>query len=394
MANQTINKVQINGNPETYDVEDAQARQGILDLTQKTNQLKEDIVNQKKEIDNSRKVINELNDKKITKFYASNIGETTLNDSDNGKIQDMMIYGKSSQDGTPTPDNPIEIQSVVNPIVELAGIVRDGTDSNLLSEFQLKWLVANYDKWHDDEHIVLFSKQWNRLFVFNPNVYDDESEIYYYGYIIYPNEIKIDNGRFNQHMYQITYYPYVYLYSAKEFRFKRSEAKYLISSIADSYETVGIGSEIASLPYTLNAIPVSKGGNVTIDGQKYIADYVDIERNKLVRMVDKSKLNTTVSIIDNTDLLLETPTITDLTDEEVQAFKSLTTFYPVTNISANSEQLDGYTVFNYPISMANGWNYVKQQLNDNRDYIYDMDLQSAEAYVNSEYAVTLTELEV
>lgn len=42
MANQTINKVQINGNPETYDVEDTQARQGILDLTQKTNQLKEE----------------------------------------------------------------------------------------------------------------------------------------------------------------------------------------------------------------------------------------------------------------------------------------------------------------------------------------------------------------
>lgn len=55
---------------------------------------------------------------------------------------------------------------------------------------------------------------------------------------------------------------------------------------------------------------------------------------------------------------------------------------------------DGYTVFNYPISMKNGWDYVKKQLNDNRDYIYDMDLQSAEAYVNSEYAVALTELEV
>lgn len=72
----------------------------------------------------------------------------------------------------------------------------------------------------------------------------------------------------------------------------------------------------------------------------------------------------------------------------------LSTYYPVTNITVGSEQLDGYTVFNYPISLANGWNYVKQQLNDNRDYIYDMDLQSAEAYVNSEYAVTLTELEV
>lgn len=91
---------------------------------------------------------------------------------------------------------------------------------------------------------------------------------------------------------------------------------------------------------------------------------------------------------------LATPIETPLTPAEIAAFNALTTYYPVTNISVTSDQLDGYTVFNYPISMANGWNYVKQQLNDNRDYIYDMDIQSAEAYVNSEYAVALTELEV
>lgn len=34
---------------------------------------------------------------KITKFYASNQGETHLADSDNGKIQNMMLYGKSEQ---------------------------------------------------------------------------------------------------------------------------------------------------------------------------------------------------------------------------------------------------------------------------------------------------------
>lgn len=98
---------------------------------------------------------------------------------------------------------------------------------------------------------------------------------------------------------------------------------------------------------------------------------------------------------------LKTPTEIDLTSEEIAALKSLATYYPTTNISVNSEQLDGYTVFNYPISMENGWNYVKQQINDNREYIYNMDartqdtdLQAAEAYVNSEYAVALTELEV
>lgn len=34
---------------------------------------------------------------KITKFYASSQGETHLADSDNGKIMDMMLYGKSEQ---------------------------------------------------------------------------------------------------------------------------------------------------------------------------------------------------------------------------------------------------------------------------------------------------------
>lgn len=159
--------------------------------------------------------------------------------------------------------------------------------------------------------------------------------------------------------------------------------------------------QTVTLPYTLNATPVSSGGNVTIDKQQYIADYVDVERGKLVKMIDSSKLDNTQSIVNKTEWLLAEPQEIDLTTEEITAFKALTTYYPTTNTSVNSEQLDGYTVFNYPISMKNGWNYVKKQLNDNRDYIYDMDsrtqdidTQAAEAYVNSEYAVALTELEV
>ena len=37
---------------------------------------------------------------KITKFYASNQGEVHLADSDNGKIMDMVLYGKSEQKST------------------------------------------------------------------------------------------------------------------------------------------------------------------------------------------------------------------------------------------------------------------------------------------------------
>lgn len=317
-----------------------QNKTDIVSLKTETSSLKEDISN------------------KITKFYASNQGEAHITDSDNGKIQDMMLYGKSSQDGTPTPENPVEIKSVVNPTVK----------------------VTNEDG------------------------------------------LKVQSVTLNN--------------------------------------------------ITLNAIPVSSGGNVTIDGKQYIADYVDVERGKYVQMIqtDKVQSNITWNIqkqqegyslgytglykngistnkpgmektwksnvgdssniwnnvfsfgrsnvfwivpyendgnITSNDINawlvehpmdimypLAEPIETDLTPEENEAFKALVTNYPATNISVTSDQLDGYTVFNYPISMANGWNYVKQQLNDNRAYIYDMDLQSAEAYVNSEYAVALTELEV
>lgn len=222
-----------------------------------------------------------------------------------------------------------------------------------------------------------------------------------------------------------------------------------------------------ALPITLNAIPVSSGGNVTINGQQYIADRVvekdgvfGIERNireihTNTKTMNNSEMypgwnkvegisdtiyynealigqsrrlysasnftyknifqnnvkNNILYYIQNDIGYSQSELIAKAIDADMYIrlqdaifeplpgdiqvkLQTLATNYPVTNISVTSDQLDGYAEFNYPISMANGWNYVKQQLNDNRDYIYDMDLQSAEAYVNSEYAVTLTELEV
>lgn len=53
-----------------------------------------------------------------------------------------------------------------------------------------------------------------------------------------------------------------------------------------SYDDNGNESTVIfSTPITLNAIPVSSGGNVTIDGKQYISDYVDVERKKLVRNI-------------------------------------------------------------------------------------------------------------
>ena len=331
---------------------------------------------------------------KITKFYASNQGETHITDSDNGKIQDMMIYGKSSQDGTPTPENPVEIKSVVNPKVKVCGknlwnpISRgfiSNTNGSITEAPKASVAATDFIKKSGKDITVVarnFSSAMEDSYAYRIGLYDVRKKWI-------KNIIPSDGNKYSINTFNAIGTEYI-----------------RVSAPSGVYDTIQIekGSEATSyepyteqsvrLSYTLNAIPVTSGGNVTIDGQQYIADYVDAERGKLVRMVDSSKLDNTQSIVNKTEWLLAEPQEIELTQEEVQTLKALATYYPTTNIFINSEQLDGYTVFNYPISMANGWNYVKKQLNDNRDYIYDMDTQSAEAYVNSEYAVALTELEV
>lgn len=320
---------------------------------------------------------------KITKFYASNQGEAHITDSDNGKIQDMMLYGKSEQNQykginlLPADISYLEIIEVSIPKGAHIFWATDGTPA-LGGNFRFRnedstqeaWFGVDAGKTAMTSTINIDAKYMDFL------ISEDQS-------------VKICLGIGDDPVYE----PYTGGQPSPSPDYPQ-EIKSVVNPTVKVSSEDETESQTVTLPYILNAIPVSSGGNVTIDGQQYIADYVDVERGKVVRRVDSSKLDNTQSIIDKNEWLLAEPQEIDLTQEEVQTLKTLATYYPTTNISINSEQLDGYTVFNYPISMKNGWDYVKKQLNDNRDYIYDMDLQSAEAYVNSEYAVALTELEV
>lgn len=361
----------------------AQSAKSVEDASKQIEQNKKDVDSLKEDIST-----------KITKFYASSQGETHITDSDNGKIQDMMIYGKSSQDGTPTPENLVEIKNVVNPTVKVCGKnlwnpilggYINGTNGSIKEASKTQVAVTDFIKTSGKDITVIarnFSSAIEIGYAYRIGFYNAEKK--------WIKNINLSNGnKYSINTFNVTGTEYIRV-SAPSGIYDTIQIEY--GSETTPYEPYT--EQSVQLPYTLNAIPVTFGGNVTIDGQQYIADYVDVERGKLVKMVDSSKLDNTQSIVDKTEWLLAEQQEIDLIQEEVQALKTLATYYPTTNIFINSEQLDGYTVFNYPISMANGWNYVKKQLNDNRDYIYDMDTQLAEAYVNSEYAVALTELEV
>jgi hypothetical protein len=412
---------------------------------------------------------------------------------------------------SPNPDYPQEIKSVVNPTVKVRG-------KNLL----------NYDAWsqtncangkavYENNGVTITALSRDAFTNFDMlefpttaripvNVgetitisWDEplnkEGMVYAFGNASTNNMTYVNNSSSKQLKYTIpsgvTFITFRFGVTNAGDTISYRNIQIELGSTPTTYEPYH--EQTVTLPYTLNAIPVNSGGNVTIGGQQYISDYVDVERGKLVRMVYVLDASANADMFRNywggetdgkqylirTDFasppfLIEenaqtwcnkynllsnnfeytrfdgclgkkscvyignprsiqiylnlynqklstikeqrewlknnqtyiyvpssTPEEINLTPEEIKAFKTLATYYPTTNISVNSEQLDGYTVFNYPISMQNGWNYVKQQIGDTRDYIYDMDaraqdtdLQAAEAYVNSEYAVVLTELEV
>lgn len=562
----------------------------------------------------AKMAIEELADKKITKFYASNLGENHLEDSDNGKIQDMFIYGRSEQkqykgynlleitfesatdnynvthtnngDGSITESGGTTTLATVNKLGEIdvvegttyyiaanaSGIVtgscvislrkQDGTivkniaanDSIVAEATEKLNVMSRYQSPDTVTMRPMITKEQSASYepyvggipspnpdypqeirnVLNPSVMicgknliqcEDGKEYKlsnttsnYIGVLVnYSGKINTQKGKKYTISFEYeTSNPGIFCLNAfqnvitgnllvKDNNIKSGKNKIAVTFVAEGIIKKGClyiqfrrtiqdklfeitirniqieeGEECteyepykeqeASFPYTLNAIPVSSGGNITIDGQQYISDYIDVESKKLIKMTDsiilkgtenwkkststdsdkftlttkdmtamkrlgycthfgivnrytntmgklyRNEYSGTVQIVINfgdygkTTLedfknWLSNNNITltyerndkseiNLTDKEINSFKNMQTYYPTTNICITSEELDGYTKFNYPLSMKNGWDYIKQQIGDTRDYIYDMEVETAEAYVNSEYAVALTELEV
>lgn len=418
---------------------------------------------------------------KITKFYASNQGETHITDSDNGKIQDMIIYGRSSQFTTTGKNlaNGQNAKCYINSSTSICGVTDNDTgmaiDASKLTNVTISTRSVQ-DRYRVGCTNTVPTKE-GPITCYNGRIKDGTKDSYTidttdYNYLIV-NATKLEDIQVEKGSEATSYEPYTGGIPSPSPDYPQ-EIKSVVNPTVKVTNEDGLKVQSVTLNnITLNAIPVASGGNVTIDGQQYIADRVvekdgvfGIERNtatdvpvltkelretpdmkgrfiqdgalkktftplyeSLVNIGYSRKWGVAGSVIDKwifgvnkVNLYISPPKDLNYTSEDtfnalkdlnikvygallvpffeplpgdIQAkLRTLVTNYPVTNISVTSDQLDGYTVFNYPISMQNGWNYVKQQLNDNRDYIYDMDIQSAEAYVNSEYAVALAELEV
>lgn len=300
----------------------------------------------------------------------------TLNDSADFALQGLKIYGKSTQDGVPTPENPIPIVSVgESKSIELSVTgknicpVSTGTTNFFVNLYLEKGRTYTFSGTQDrpsglsltifnlntlhSEQLESFSVQqiaWAGFYTFTPN---------FSGWLFVNSFIE-------------TYWTDIMVVSGK--------------SSKTEYEPYKSQSLSIPTPSGLPGIPVQSGGNYTDrKKQQWVCDEIDFARGKRVQRIAKvdnyngepvgeAWMSSTGQLTTGAMVLyrLDSPIEHDLSPELIATYQKLHTYYPTTNLFASDNA--GLEV---------------QYLADTKLYI-DSKLQSLVAQYHANQAATLS----
>ena len=230
----------------------------------------------------------------------------------------LNVYGKSTQDGTPTPDAPVPI---VNAGDRGSVAVKVTGKNRLPSNLEYREFVECFIEKNTPITLVFkggfVSQGGNILFI------GENNENLWFG---------IDAGKAEHHITLKT--------NATKFQYllkdMASENVCLTWNASSSdYEPYREQLLILPTPNGLPGIPVTSGGNYTDpQGQQWVCDEVDLERGVKVQRVDKTAFDSTKTLAEQ-NAILATPVETPLTPAEIAAYKALTAYAPDTVVQAS-----------------------------------------------------------
>ena len=246
----------------------------------------------------------------------------------------LHIYGKSTQDGTPTPDAPVPILSAG----DVGSVVVKITGKNLLNPalFQNK-KYQNFNSEAGFYEITENDSFWitglqpcapNTTYYLNKNIeggcfYDSEKKPIGVAGFDFSFKTPAKCACFCVN------------FSSNSVNF---ESHQIIASFDrdPTYEPYH-DEQLLTLqtPNGLPGIPVTSGGNYTDPtGQQWICDEVDLERGVKVQRVDTAAFDSTKTLAEQ-NAILAAPIETPLTPAEIAAYKALTTYAPDTVVQAS-----------------------------------------------------------
>ena len=169
------------------------------------------------------------------------------------------MYGKCVQTQPATSQSPQQIHSVVNPAIE----THDDMVIDITADDYYYLDIKKGDT-------VILSRHITNGYGVSFNFYDENKNLVDY-WQIQPNQLTRE----------------AVVSTTKDCKYVKIRAAENLTR--DTYRVAIKGkSQISSVTLTgitLNAIPVSTGGNVTIDGQQYVADVVDAENGVIERRI-------------------------------------------------------------------------------------------------------------
>lgn len=241
----------------------------------------------------------------------------SVDDAFSAPLCGLTVYGKSTQDGTPTPDAPVPIVSAGDGgtiAVKVTG--KNRMPPNLKTNDVIECFIKKNTLITLVFKGDLVSKGGNILF------FSENNEQQWFG---------INIGNAEQHI---------------TLRINATKFKYLLKDTisenvcltwnASSPDYEPYREQLLTLPTPngLPGIPVTSGGNYTDqNGQQWICDEVDLERGVRVQRIDKTAFDSTKTLAEQ-NAILATPIETPLTPAEIAAYKALAAYGPDTVVQA------------------------------------------------------------
>ena len=260
----------------------------------------------------------------------------------------LTVYGKSTQDGTPTPDAPVPIVSAG----ESGSVAVKVTGKNLLYlpdieertvdgiTYSVKNGVIKAKGTYTGQYGIRLStlKFPVGMFIFNSNAIKGTESKNRYLDLTNNNTIGFSFHSYNLNTPKrltendVSYEFFLMLqFTAGEMEW---QPQMLLSDKPLPYSPYREQLLTFPTPNGLPGIPVTSGGNYTDQsGQQWVCDEVDLERGVKVQRVDKSAFDSTKPLTEQ-NAILTTPIETPLTPAELAAYKALTAYGPDTVVQA------------------------------------------------------------
>lgn len=223
-----------------------------------------------------------------------------VTDASADPLQGLRIFGRSTQDGDPTPDNPVNIVSLTAPVVTVCGknlvdasaMLRDGFMSETDGVFTLTKGTQRFSKTQDcyipaKRPVCFYAERLKYTgsadFWMGFNLTFEDGSGSTVG--LYVNGAPHTVRTYTKAIRKIGLFMSQDEPAGAEVQFKNLQVE--LSEAPTEYEKPYTGQTMAAItPAGLSGIPVASGGNYTdADGQQWIADEVDLARGVYVQRV-------------------------------------------------------------------------------------------------------------